>query len=553
MALPTAAANGTRQVPVFVNMISLLLSSTTQATSHLATPANTPATTGSPAQVAAAMIRSMLSNLLSESTAPTLSSAPTVGFPVSADAQTQRTTASPAPIAESMMESMWGELSSASTVPSPPSAQAVGLPVVADGRTQLAMAPSEQIVDSAIQSMLTSPSLGSINSSAIPTVAMPAATDARKQLRSVADLPVLTAIVEPMQMSAMPIALPVAPSSHTPDGPTETVTATPQLPSPAVSATPLVKSEIAFTALLTPIKDSNAPVSASDVSRQTVASPVIATNTLDVFSPAAIAPVLTASNFSQPPVAQSLQTQAAVQATGKTSSEARSGGDLRQGGDAPSEQEDDSTGTPAQVIATADAKLKAADIKLDDNGIAGAAQDRIPVADASLTSFPDQASAGIAIQANSPATEPTPFHSTAEALRTSEPELPAAPQLHAGAAQEISIRIAQPDATTIDLRVVERSGQLHVDVRSSDSAMQSSLRQDLGTLTNSLDRAGYHSEIFTPFSLLGRAATSAQMSNRDDHQDRSQDRGGAGVFSGGRRQQQQKRPSTWLEEMEDQQ
>jgi hypothetical protein len=226
---------------------------------------------------------------------------------------------------------------------------------------------------------------------------------------------------------------------------------------------------------------------------------------------------------------------------------------MQQGGDTPSQQ-DDSTGTPARVTAPADAKGKQADVKQDDSGVAVATQDRAPVADASLTSFPDQARAAAATQSNPTAATPAPFQSTAQALRSSEPDLPAAPQLRAGAAQEISIRIAQPDASTIDLRVVERSGQLHVDVRTSDAAMQTSLRQDLGTLTNSLDRAGYHSEIFTPSSTFGRTASSAQMSNQDDPQDPSQSRNGSGDLSGGRRQQQQqKRPSTWLEEMENQQ
>jgi hypothetical protein len=75
----------------------------------------------------------------------------------------------------------------------------------------------------------------------------------------------------------------------------------------------------------------------------------------------------------------------------------------------------------------------------------------------------------------------------------------------------------------------------------------------LGTLTNSLERAGYHAETFTPSSGLGRTALSAQTSNQNDHQDSPQNRGGSGGSSEGRRQQQpQKRPSTWLEEMEDQ-
>jgi hypothetical protein len=225
---------------------------------------------------------------------------------------------------------------------------------------------------------------------------------------------------------------------------------------------------------------------------------------------------------------------------------------MQQGGDTPGQQQDDSTEASARAVASADQKAKPANVKQDDNGALGAMQDRALVPDAPLTVFPEQARAAAATQSNAPAAAPTPFQSTAEALRTSEPNLPATPQLRAGAAQEIAIRIAQPDASTIDLRVVERSGELHVDVRTSDAAMQTSLRQDLGTLTGSLERAGYHSETFTPSSTLNRTASSTQTGHQDDGQDSSQNRGGSGDFSGGRRQQQQKRPSTWLEELEDQ-
>jgi hypothetical protein len=234
--------------------------------------------------------------------------------------------------------------------------------------------------------------------------------------------------------------------------------------------------------------------------------------------------------------------------TGKDSNGAQAGG-----GDTPSEPQDDSTETPARAITATDQKAKPANLKQDDSGVAAAAQDSTPVSDAVLTAFPVQAHAAVTTPSETPAAAPAPFQSTSEALRTSESNLAADPQPRAGTAQEISIRIAQPDASTIDLRVVERSGQLHVDVRTSDAAMQSSLRQDLGTLTSSLDRAGYHSETFTPSAALGRTAAGAQTSNQDDQRDQSQNRGGSGDFSEGRRQQQQqKRPSTWLEEMEDQ-
>lgn len=122
--------------------------------------------------------------------------------------------------------------------------------------------------------------------------------------------------------------------------------------------------------------------------------------------------------------------------------------------------------------------------------------------------------------------------------------------MRTGVAQEIAIRIAPPDSPAVDLRVVERAGQVHVDVRTPDASMQTSLRQDLGTLTNSLQKAGYHAETFTPSAALGRAASSAQTTSQD-RQDSSQNRGGANDFTGGRRQQQ-KRSGNWLEELEEQ-
>ena len=89
-----------------------------------------------------------------------------------------------------------------------------------------------------------------------------------------------------------------------------------------------------------------------------------------------------------------------------------------------------------------------------------------------------------------------------------------------------------------------------MDVRTQDPALQSSLRQNLGTLSNSLERAGYHAETFTPTTAL-RTASSAQMNNQDSSES-NQNNNGAQDFNGGRRQQQ-KRQEDWQEVMENQQ
>lgn len=444
---------------------------------------------------------------------------------------TALTTSTPAQLADSMIKSMLGGGSPESTDP-------VG--------AQQPDASPVQIADSMIQSMLGKLSSGSTNDPA----AVPAAPIPKKQLPVMPDLPTLTAMVAPPPAPAISTTPTANQTSPMGGAPNSTISSAPQLPV-APPATPVVKSEVAFTAILTPMKNINPPTGTADVARPVATPAVIPTSTTSVASPVAIATAATPVNPPQPAASQNSQSQAAIAPAGNASNGAQADGSKQQSGGDTSSQQDGSAGTPAKAVA--DAKVKPASSKQDDNEAVSAVPDHAPVANTTFTAFPEQSRVEVAPQADAPAAAPTPFHSTAEALRTAESNLPAAPQLRTAAAQEISVRIAQADSSTIDLRVVERSGQLHVDVRTTDAAMQTSLRQDLGTLTNSLNRAGYHSETFTPSSTLGRAALSSQMNNRDDsqNQDQSQKHGGSGGFSGGRRQQQQqKRTGLWLEELE---
>ena len=116
----------------------------------------------------------------------------------------------------------------------------------------------------------------------------------------------------------------------------------------------------------------------------------------------------------------------------------------------------------------------------------------------------------------------TPVASAAETMRTSEPAAP--PQTNAeipmaAAVQEIAVRIAAPQQAQraepqyVDLHLTERAGEIHVAVRTPDVALQTSLRQDLGSLANSLERAGYHAETFVP-----RAAEGSQANSKEERQ-----------------------------------
>jgi hypothetical protein len=83
-------------------------------------------------------------------------------------------------------------------------------------------------------------------------------------------------------------------------------------------------------------------------------------------------------------------------------------------------------------------------------------------------------------------------------------------------ASGISMRIATPGASTVDLQLAERDGQVHVAVRTPDSALGASLRQDLNTLVDALERSGFHAEAITPSSAamgLSAAGSSAAGSS----------------------------------------
>jgi hypothetical protein len=94
--------------------------------------------------------------------------------------------------------------------------------------------------------------------------------------------------------------------------------------------------------------------------------------------------------------------------------------------------------------------------------------------------------------------------------------------------RDLSIRIGNTAGNQVDVKIQERAGEVHVSVLSSNSALTSDLRQQVGDLVGKLDRAGYHAETFKPNS----STPSPQSPNQSDS---GQER----ESSGGRQQQQQ--------------
>jgi len=163
-----------------------------------------------------------------------------------------------------------------------------------------------------------------------------------------------------------------------------------------------------------------------------------------------------------------------------------------------------------------------------------------------------------------PVTPATP--QVSEALRASEPSAPAAPALSSAPINEIAVRISTPQSPPVDVHLMERGGQLHVSVRTADGGLQTSLRQDIGTLVNSLERSGYRAEAFMPREGSPAAALSAQTNSQNGRQEPESGSGGRNGSSGDssqnssggqqQRQEQQRRDPRqpkWIEELENQQ
>jgi Flagellar hook-length control protein FliK len=125
------------------------------------------------------------------------------------------------------------------------------------------------------------------------------------------------------------------------------------------------------------------------------------------------------------------------------------------------------------------------------------------------------------------------FGAVADTLRSSETAhiaIPVAASLNAGSAvQDITVRVNRADMPAVDLRVTERAGEIHVTVRTADAGLETSLRRDLPTLTNSLEHAGYRTETFVPrgahesAQLLNKLST--QTDSREDREARQESSG----------------------------
>jgi hypothetical protein len=113
------------------------------------------------------------------------------------------------------------------------------------------------------------------------------------------------------------------------------------------------------------------------------------------------------------------------------------------------------------------------------------------------------------------------------------------------AAEALPLPAAQPSAATdfkiavndngqrVDLRVMQRAGEIHVAVRTPDAVLATSLREELPALSAKLEQSGFHPEIWRPAATEDGSRKARDISAPD---------GAAREAAGeGRRQQDQPR------------
>jgi hypothetical protein len=127
----------------------------------------------------------------------------------------------------------------------------------------------------------------------------------------------------------------------------------------------------------------------------------------------------------------------------------------------------------------------------------------------------------------------------------------------------VTVPIPRPDATADDriaIRMVQKGAEIHVSVRTPDTQLAQSVRQDLGKLSTGLDQAGFRTETWRPV-----AANPAVQSSADPQRDSSQGNPkrdgnaqdsrsggqGGGSFGEQRRRQPDARPG-WVAELDEQ-
>lgn len=89
------------------------------------------------------------------------------------------------------------------------------------------------------------------------------------------------------------------------------------------------------------------------------------------------------------------------------------------------------------------------------------------------------------------------------------------PVLRASATREISMRLTGAESSTVDVKLIDRAGSVHVAVRTGDADLTRTLQSGLGELVHRLERKGFETEVWSPGDASGSALAAPRQSHSD--------------------------------------
>ncbi|HUP03972.1 MAG TPA: hypothetical protein VMU19_08285 [Bryobacteraceae bacterium] len=142
---------------------------------------------------------------------------------------------------------------------------------------------------------------------------------------------------------------------------------------------------------------------------------------------------------------------------------------------------------------------------------------------------------------------------TSAAANAQEPAESAHLQSSASSAlKDLTLQVGQAGAQKVEVRLTQRSGELHVAVRTGDSDLARGLQQDLPDLVSRLKTAGLRADAWQPggSAVSGGPSLESRASSSDSQKgDSQQDFSGSRQQQGEGRQGQPRRPA-WAETLQ---
>lgn len=203
------------------------------------------------------------------------------------------------------------------------------------------------------------------------------------------------------------------------------------------------------------------------------------------------------------------------------------------------------TSSPAQVVPVKEARRADNDGTLADGAPQHEIAHETPLPNVALPVAEKPAAPSVSVPEAHTA---TPLHANpAEGAQLSETPEAKPPQ----PVKQLSIQVGQDQQQRVELRVVERSGELQVSVRAANPDLAQGLRQGLSDLVGQLGQSGFHADAWRPGATAGTmpAAAEKPQTQAGSPNNNSQSQSGSQQDRQQGNQNPSRRPQ-WVEELE---